>query len=172
MVDSKCQLCRAAAAMLVAAWIVCLPCAPVALASKRKDATKGWSQEVVPTTDEEKFLDIACQTLQKRMQKQIQTIRSLRAKIASGASAPPGTVLGLLRNLAGERSENADVTAAKARLAQEERAASDLNNLLRTTNCEVVDLDKELSGAAQVDARQAPKPPDRMDDLMRTPQWK
>lgn len=148
---------------------VVAPLGGVALAAPRAVAAKGWSQDVLPATGEDKFHAAACETLESRMAKQLQAIKAIRADIVVRASAPPGTVVGLLQSLAGAPAENADVAAARVRLGREEKAARHLNTLLQAAECATVDLDAVFN-AAETAARDAKlQAPLQSNDLMSLP---
>lgn len=140
-------------------------------AAKRKNASENWSQKVVTPNGEIVVPDVACQAYEKRMSKHIERMRQLRGRISSGASAPPGTVVAILKSLSGQKEESAAVTSAKKSLVKERKAADQLNHLLADTNCRTVDIDKALEGGAKGGGpEKKPELPKKPDEIMQTPQ--
>lgn len=144
-----------------------------AQASKRKNAIKDWVQEVVPG-DGNQPVDVACRTLEKRMQKQIGVMKSINVQIASAGSGPPPTLFALLESFSGQRSESAAAKSARLRLSKERKSAEQLNDLLRLSNCPTVDIDRAIAASGNTAAKKAPDTGDslkqrQMDDLVRSP---
>lgn len=170
MMDNNGGHCRRAAigravVLTVAGALLISMAARGASADKAKNALKSWSQEVLPANE-----DVACQAYAKRMGKYVETIAALRRQIDSSASGPPRTVLEMLQGLAGQAPENGQVAAAKKRLVRERKAAEELNHLIKVTNCEPIDIDQAIAGAAvQAKPPVAPQAPEKTDDIMKSP---
>lgn len=110
-----------------------------------------------------------CQQISSNISKRIASIRSLQAAIAKSAAGPPSSLKSAFEDMFGTRQPDAKTRELERNIKVERKAADDLNDMMRSSQCTPVDIDAALN-QKKIEDHAAPEAPKAMpDDLVQAP---
>lgn len=89
-----------------------------------------------------------CPAMTKSIEQHLTSIRAISKEIAKAEKGGAASLLGMLKQLAGEPYTNPDIQKKRDEIARKFHLVSDMNSVLTGLSCEPVAIPKDLESAA------------------------